>query len=129
MIVVDSAAIVDVLTGVQGCEELREHLTGEELHAPTLLDFEFVSALRGLTFAGQLTLTRASDALTDYEALPIHRWDAGDALRRRAYSLRENLTAYDAAYVALAEALDCELVTRDARLARSRGHSVLITVR
>ncbi len=129
MIVVDSAAIVDVLTGVQGCERLRECLTGEELHAPALLDFEFVSALRGLTLSGQLSPARASDALTDYEALPILRWDAGDALRRRAYSLRENLTAYDAAYVALAEALACELVTRDARLARSSGHAVPITVR
>ena len=98
------------------------------MHAPTLLDFEFVSALRGLTLAEKLTPIRANDALTDYDALPIHRWDAGDALRRRAYSLRGNLTAHDATYVALAEALDCELVTRDARLARFSGHSVVITV-
>ncbi len=129
MIVVDAAAVVDALTGMQGCQELRNCLAAEELHAPALLDFEFVSALRGLTLAGRLTATRANDALTDFEALPIHRWVAGDALRRRAYSLRENLTAYDAAYVALAEALQCALVTRDARLARSSGHAVPITVR
>jgi predicted nucleic acid-binding protein len=129
MIVVDAAAVVDALTGLQGCEELRHCLAVEELHAPTLLDFEFVSAMRGLTLAGSLTAARANDALTDFEALPIHRWKAGDALRRRAYSLRQNLTAYDAAYVALAEALQCELVTRDARLARSSGHAVPITVR
>lgn len=129
MIVVDASAIVDALTGFQGCDELRHHLAVEELHAPPLLDFEFVSALRGLTLAGRLTSARAQDALIDFDALAIHRWEAGDALRRRAYSLRENLTAYDAAYVALAEALGCELVTRDARLARSSGHAVPITVR
>ena len=129
MIVVDSAAVVDVLTNVPGCEALRSHLAGEELHAPALLDFELVSALRGLTLAGRITPARATDALTDFDAVPIHRWEAGDALRRRAYSLRENLTAYDAAYVALAEALGCDLVTRDARLARSSGHGASIIVR
>jgi predicted nucleic acid-binding protein len=129
VIVVDSAAVVDALTGAPGCDELRDCLAGDELHAPSLLDFEFVSALRGLTIGGRLTAARASDALSDFEALPMHRWEAGDALRRRAYSLRENLTAYDAAYVALAEALQCELLTRDARLARSSGHAVRITVR
>jgi predicted nucleic acid-binding protein len=129
VIVVDSAAVVDALTGLQGCEKLRDRLADEELHAPALLDFELVSALRGLTLAGRLSAARANDALIDFEALPMHRWPAGDALRRRAYSLRENLTAYDAAYVALAEALGCELVTRDARLARSSGHAVPITIR
>lgn len=129
MIVVDSAAVVDALTGVQGCGELRNLLIDEELHAPALLDFELVCALRGLTLAERLTPARANDAFADFEVLPVHRWPAGDALRRRAYSLRKNLTAYDAAYVALAEALECELVTRDARLARSSGHAVPITVR
>ena len=129
MIVVDCAAVVDALTGLKGCEELRDCLAEEELHAPALLDFEFVSALRGLTRAGRLSVARAQDALTDFEDLPVHRWESGDALRRRAFSLRDNLTAYDAAYVVLAEALECELVTRDARLARSGGHSVAITVR
>lgn len=81
MIVVDAAAIVDALTGLQGCEELRNCLAVEELHAPTLLDFEFFSAMRGLTVAGRLTAARANDALTDFEALTIHRWEAGDALR------------------------------------------------
>ncbi|HET6548643.1 MAG TPA: type II toxin-antitoxin system VapC family toxin [Solirubrobacter sp.] len=128
MIVVDSAAVVDVLTNAPGCEALRAHLAAEELHAPALLDFEFVSALRGLTLACQLSAGRAQDALTDFEHLPIHRWTSGDALRRRAYSLRDNLSAYDAAYVALAEALRCALVTRDGRLVRSSGHSVSIVV-
>ena len=129
MIVVDCAAVVDVLTNVSGSERLRAYLATEELHAPVLLDFEFVSALRGLTLGQQLSAERAQDALTDFEDLPMHRWRFDDALRRSVYSLRDNLTAYDAAYVALAEALECELVTRDARLGRSSGHSVPIIVR
>lgn len=126
MIVVDSAAIVDALTAARDADRLREVLAHEELHAPALLDFEVVSALRGLTSA--ISAPRAFDVLTDFEDLPIHRWPADDALRRRAFGLRENLTADDAAYVALAEALECPLVTRDARLAHSAGHAAQITV-
>jgi predicted nucleic acid-binding protein len=125
MIVVDSAPLVDALTGVEGTDELRACLRGEALHAPALLDYEIVSALRGLTIAGRISPTRAQDALTDLADLPIRRWAAGDALRRRAFSLRESLSAY----AALAEALECRLVTRDARLARSGGHAAVITVR
>ncbi|MDJ0376121.1 type II toxin-antitoxin system VapC family toxin [Cryobacterium sp. PH31-L1] len=128
MIVVDCAAVVDVLTAAAGTDELRARLASEELHAPTLLDYEIVSALRGLVLAGQLTATRAQDLLTDFEDLPIRRWESADVLRRRACQLRDNLSAYDAAYVVLAEALGCTLLTRDARLARSSGHSVVIEV-
>ncbi len=129
MIVVDSAAVVDALTTVAGSGELRAELAAEELHAPTLLDFEVVSALRGLTLGGHLSPARATDALTDFDALPIQRWHSAAPLRLRAYNLRENLSAYDATYVALAEALQCPLLTRDARLARSSGHDVEIRVR
>lgn len=129
MIVVDAAALVDALTVVEGSTDLRDHLASEELHVPALVDFEFVSALCGLTRGGRLSVTRAEDALTDFEDLALRRWPNGDALRRRAYSLRNNVSAYDASYVALAEALECPLLTRDARLARSGGHSVQIVVR
>ena len=114
MIVVDSAAVVDALTVASGSQDLRAELTAEELHAPTLLDFEIVSALRGLTLSGQLSAARAQDALTDFDDLAIQRWPSGAALQLRAFSLRDNLTADDAAYVALAEALRCPFVTRDA---------------
>lgn len=129
MIVVDSAAVVDALTAIEHTDELRAHLAAEDLHAPSLLDFEVVSALRGLTRAGHLSVARAQDALTDFDDLPVQRWPAADALRRRAFQLRDNLSSYDAAYVALAEALECPLLTRDARLARSSGHDVQIDVR
>ncbi len=128
MIVVDASAVVDALSAVPGSERVRARLSGLELHAPALLDYEVVSALRGLTQAAHLSPARAQDALTDFDDLQIYRWTADDALRRRAFSLRQSLTAYDAAYVALAEALECPLVTRDARLARSGGRLAEIIV-
>ena len=102
MIVVDSAAVVDALTMVDGSERLREELGAGNLHAPSLLDFEVVSALRGLTLGGHLSATRAADALADFDALPVERWPSAPALRLRSFGLRANLSAYDAAYIALA---------------------------
>ena len=123
MIVVDCAAVVDALTAVEGTAELRALLAGEDLHAPALLDFEVVSALRGLTLRGNLSATRAQDALTDFDDLAVRRWPSADALRRRAFQLRANMSAYDAAQVVLAEALDCPLLTRDLRF--DSGHGIL----
>ncbi len=129
MIVIDAAVVVDALTAVEATDGLRARLVGGELHAPALLDFEVVSALRGLTLGGHLSATRAQDALGDFDDLEITRWPAADPLRRRAFQLREHVSAYDAAYVVLAEALGCPLLTRDERLARGCGHVVEIEVR
>lgn len=129
MIVVDAAAVIDALTFVDGSDGVRDELSDGDLHAPSLLDFEVVSAIRGLCLGGHLSVARAQDALSDFDALPIERWPSGPALRQRSFSLRENLSAYDAAYVVLAEALRCPLLTRDARLARSSGHTVEVRVR
>lgn len=126
MIVVDCAAVVDALTAAPDTDKLTARLAAEELHAPSLLDHEIVSALRGLTLGGHLSPARAHDVLTDLDDLALHRWASADALRRSAFQLRNNVTAYDAAYVVLAEALGCPLVTRDARLSRSTGHGVRI---
>lgn len=128
MIVVDNAAVVDALTCPEGSDELRARLDDEELHVPTLLDYEIVSALRGLTLGGHLSPSRAKDALVDFEDLPIVRWPQQGDLRLRVFQLRENLSAYDAACVALAEALECVLVTRDRRLARAGGHEAKVEV-
>lgn len=129
MIVVDSSAVVDALTGLEGTDELRARLAAEELHAPMLIDFEVVSALRGLTLGGHLGVARAEDLLSDLEELELRRWPLADPLRRRAFALRDNLSSYDAAYVALAEALECPLLTRDTRLAKSAGHAAEIEMR
>lgn len=128
MIVVDSAAVVDALTAAEGTDELRARLVTEDLHAPTLFDFEIVAALRGLTLGGHISVARAQDLLTDFDDLPIQRWPSAHALRRRTFQLRDNVSSYDAAYIALAEALDCPLLTRDVRLAKSSGHGAQIEV-
>ena len=126
---VDSAVVVDALTAADGVDDLHAYLAAEELHAPSLLDYEVLSALRGLTLGAHLSTARAQDVLTDFEDLSVQRWPSVDSLRRRAFQLRDNLSAYDAGYVALAEALECSLLTRDARLARSGGHMARIEVR
>lgn len=128
MIVVDGAAVVDALTLPPGSEELRTRLEREELHAPALIDYEVLSALRGLTLGGKLSATRADEALDDFDQLPVRRWLAGDGLRQRMFSLRHNVSAFDAAYIALAEVLGCPLITRDIGLARSAGHEARIVV-
>lgn len=109
-------------------DELRTAIAGEELHAPTFLDHELVSAVRGRALGGIVTSNRARDLLTDFDDLPLQRWPAQDALRRRAFALRDDVSAYDTAYMALAESLDCPLLTRDTRLARANGHSARVLV-
>lgn len=129
MIVVDSSAVVDALSAVEGADQLRAYLAAEELHAPALIDFEIVSTLRRLTRKGDLSAARAEDLLSDLEDLRLQRWPLADPLRRRTFALRDRLSAYDASYVALAEALDCPLLTRDGRLARAGGHAARVEVR
>lgn len=128
MIVVDSSAVVDALTGVPGADDLRSRLRDEDLAAPYLIDYEVGSALRGLVLGGRLGEARAADVLVDFADLEIWRWPAHAALRRRAFDLRDNLSAYDAASVVLAEALECPLVTRDERMSKAVGHDARIEV-
>jgi predicted nucleic acid-binding protein len=128
LIVIDAAALVDALTLAPDSDALRARLAGEDLNAPTLLDFEVVSAVRGLTLGGNLGVDRALDTLTDFEDLQLTRWESTDALRRRMFALRATLSSYDAAYVALAEALDCPLITRDGKLRRAGGHDATVEI-
>jgi len=128
MIVIDCSAVVDALTAAEDADSLRARMSGEDLHAPALVDFEVVAALRGLVLGDHLTPGRAEDALTDFDDLTIERWPSSDVLRRRAFQLRQNVSAYDAAYVALAEALDCTMLTRDDSLRKSAGHNARIEV-
>jgi predicted nucleic acid-binding protein len=128
VIVLDSGALIDLLRDAPGIAELRFEVAGQELNAPALLDVELVSAVRRLAATGQMSEPRALDLLTDFDDLSIRRWPFVDVFRRRAFQIRHTVSAYDAAYVALAEALDCPLVTRDRRLARSGGHAARIVV-
>lgn len=102
--------------------EAGEHelVSGSQLIAPSVLPYEVANVLRRLTLAGRLTAADADQAFDDFTALAVDLWDWA-AIAARAWSLRVNLSSYDAAYVALAELVDATLVTRDARLARAPG--------
>jgi predicted nucleic acid-binding protein len=115
MIVIDSSAMVDALVDEPVNPELLALLADEELHAPALLDFEVASALRGHALGGRLDQLRLDEAVEDFGALAIDRHPM-TGLLGHVLDLRGNLTAYDAAYVVLAQALEAPLVTADARL-------------
>ena len=127
MIVVDASALIDVLLGTSAAGRLAERLfaAGETLHAPHLLDVEVAQVLRRYTLAGSLGVERAAEALEDFADFPITRYPHLPFLSR-IWDLRHNVTAYDAAYVALAEALAAPLVTRDTKLASAGGHTARI---
>lgn len=121
VIVVDASALVPALAddGADG-DLARSRLDGQPLMAPELIDLEVVSVFRRLVHTGQLPERRAGLALQDLADLPMRR-APHQPLLARCWSLRFNLTVYDAAYVALAEALDTVLVTADAKLAQAAG--------
>ncbi|MFI7453352.1 type II toxin-antitoxin system VapC family toxin [Nonomuraea sp. NPDC049714] len=97
------------------------------LHAPAIVDAEVLSALRGLVVSGKLPLHRANTARRDFADLPLIRYPI-DKLADRVWELRNNLTVYDASYIALAEALDCTLVTTDDKLRNACGHHAAVEV-
>ena len=123
MIVVDASALLEVLlrTPAAGAVENRLFAPGQTLHAPHLLDVEAAQVIRRYAANGDIDRERGGLALDDLADFPLRRYPH-DFLLRRIWRLRNNLTAYDAAYVALAEALDAPLLTRDRRLAASPGH-------
>ena len=124
MLVVDASVVVAFLLDP---DRLRERLRagGDDLHAPSHLDVEVLSALRRLAQRGTLTQGRARGAVDDLADLPVARYDVTPLLRR-SWQLREQVSAYDAPYIALAEALDATLLTRDERLARTAGHTARV---
>lgn len=120
MIVVDASVVVEVLLLTPSGLEIGERLfsSDETLHAPELLDVEVAQVVRRFELLGDLGPSRGAEALADLSDLAVERY-RHRALLPRIWELRANLTAYDAAYVALAEALAATLVTRDARLVRA----------
>jgi predicted nucleic acid-binding protein len=128
VLVVDASALVVALSddGPDG-DLVRRRLRGESLTAPELVDLEVVSVLRKQLAIGALDGRRAGLALTDLADLPLRRVPHLPLLAR-CWQLRDNLTVYDAAYVALAEVLDAPLVTADSRLGRAPGTTCQIDV-
>lgn len=123
--VVDASTVVAYLLG-EGSDAERESML-DDVHAPALVDVEATQALRGLVRGAKLDLDRAETARDDLRRLRLRR--SPDApLLRRAWELRDRCATYDALYVALAEALDVALLTRDARLADAAGTVVDVRV-
>ena len=129
MIVLDTSAAVDWLLQTPSGLRIEQRIYAHQdtLHSVHLIDVEFVQVLRRLVREGALTPRRAEEAMEDMAALRITRY-APVVLMQRIWQLRQNLTAYDAAYVALAEALQAPLITRDHRIASAPGHSAAIEV-
>lgn len=128
MIVVDASALMEVLLRTNLASEVEARLfCGETLHAPHLLDLEVAQVLRRYERVGDLSARRGREAIADLEALQIERYPHHLFLHR-VWSLRANATAYDACYLALAEALSAPLLTTDARLANVPGHVATIEV-
>lgn len=127
MIVVDASVIVETLLRFPAADAVDRRIldTPDTLHAPHLIDVEVTQAVRRHLATGAIDLARADAAMRDLAHFPMRRYPH-TGLIGRAWSLRNNLTAYDAAYVALAEALDAPLVTRDRRIAGAAGHGARV---
>ena len=127
MIVLDASAALDWLlqTPAGRLVENRIYSRNETLHAPHLLDLEVEQVLRRLVAQGVVTGLRAQQAIEDLLDLRITRYPH-DVLLSRIWQLRHNFSAYEAAYITLAEELGALLVTRDGRLALNSGHSASI---
>ena len=124
MIVIDASAAI---SGLLNEGAARRILAGEQLHTPHLVDSEVASGLRRAVAGGRIKADGGWRALDTWRRLGLTRY-AAHPLLERIWELRDNLTACDAGYVALAEALDCALVTADARLSHAPGIRCPVTV-
>lgn len=122
MIVVDASVLANVVAddGSDGHRARAELRLAGDVAAPDLVDVETVAVLRKRWLAKTISARRFASAIDDLEGLVIDRYPTLRFMRR-AYELRDNVTAYDASYIALAEILGCELLTGDARLAKAPG--------
>jgi predicted nucleic acid-binding protein len=129
VIVVDASALLEFLlqTSLGARVEARLFRDRDELHAPHLLDVEVVQGLRRLVRTGEVASARAAEAIADLTDLDLYRHAHVD-LMARAWKLRDNISAYDAMYVALAEAIEATIVTCDGPLAKAPGHHARIEV-
>lgn len=124
MIVIDASAVIELLFATDAGLRLGKRLTAEHqaLHAPHLLDLEVAQALRRYCRQGELQPRQAAEILAMIGDMPLVRHPHAPLIPR-IWELRDSVSAYDAAYIALAESLDARLITRDARLARTTGHT------
>jgi predicted nucleic acid-binding protein len=125
MIVLDASAVVDWMLQTSAGQRIEQRIYAhnDTLHSVHLLDVEFAQVLRRLVREGTLTARRAEEAMEDLIALRVTRYAPVLPLDR-IWRLRNDLTAYDAAYVTLAEELKAPLITRDQKIAAPSGHAV-----
>lgn len=119
--------MVDALVGDPANPELLALIADSELHAPSLIDYEVASALRGHVLGGKLGDTQLEDATADFRAMQIERYPLS-TMMRAVLGLRANYTVYDAAYVVLAQALAAPLITADTKLLEARKVGVDVRV-
>ena len=124
MIVVDASA---ALSALYGDGAARQALAADSLHVPHLIDSEVTSGLRRRVLSANLTATQGWQLLDVWSRLGVIRHPSLPLLPR-VWELRDNLSAYDAAYVALAEYLGCGLLTADARLSRAAAVRCPVTI-
>lgn len=122
MIVIDASAAVELLLWTERGQRVAERIAdpAATMHAPHLLAVEVAQAVRRLERAGEVSGNRAMGALEDLVALDVAHYEH-ELLLPRIWQLRQNVSAYDAAYVALAEILEAPLLTFDEKLATSPG--------
>jgi predicted nucleic acid-binding protein len=127
LIVIDASALLEILLRTERADRLMERTFSgsEQMHAPQLLDIEITQVLRRLVRQKEITAARGEQALQDLSDVLIERHQH-QALIRRIWQLRDSLSAYDGAYVALAEALAAPLLTCDSKLAGAHGHRATI---
>jgi predicted nucleic acid-binding protein len=129
VIVLDASALIEALLRTPKAAAVERVLfePGQTLHAPHLLDVEVAQVIRRYSIKGDVDQERGRAALADLADLPVRRY-RHDFLLPRVWELRNNLTAYDAVYIALAEALDAPLLTLDERLAAAAGHRAQVAL-
>ena len=126
MIVIDASAAFDSVVGRDPDDRIAARLAeADELAAPHVIDIEVLHVLRRFVHAKRLTADRASDALDDFADLELTRYPH-EPLIDRIWEFRDDLSAYDASYLALAEAISIPLLTRDARLAAVAERTVAV---
>ncbi len=130
LLVIDASVAIELLLRRSAYAETiaeRVFAAGASLHAPHLLDLEVIRVLRRYERAGQLSRTRGEEVIADLWDLGIHR-HGHNLFAGRIWELRHNVTAYDAAYLSLAETLDAEFLTMDVSLGNVPGCEAVVTI-